>query len=40
MTENPEKSRKSRVQLPDLDDSIYTKQLNNSTSKQLYSVPR
>lgn len=41
MTENPEKSGKSRAQLHDLEShSIYSNQLNNSTSKMLYSLAK
>ena len=41
MTDNPEKSKKSRVKLPDLDaDVLYSKQLNSSSAKQQYSLSK
>jgi hypothetical protein len=41
MTENPEKNKKSRLNISDFEkDSIYTNQLNSSTAKQQYSLSK
>lgn len=41
MTENPEKSNKSQVKIPDFEDhSLYSNNLNNSVSKMQYSLSK